>query len=232
MISIALMEPKYGMNVGHVARVMKNFGFDDLILINPKIDMDEARKFSSHASDIIDNARLLNLSELREFDLLVGTTAIAPTSSLLRSYLTPEELAERIEPNQRTCILLGRDTTGLRKGELMLCDFIVHIPSSPSYPTLNLSHALAIILYELRKKGRKERRRLAGKKEGELIAEYTRLLANKVGMHESKVKKVERGLAQMAMKSGVTKNEAMLLVSLLRKASLALDRLSKSVDDP
>lgn len=231
MISVALVEPKYGMNVGYIARVMKNFGFKELILIDPKFDMEEAIKFSSHASELLEKAKRLSLKELKDFDLLVGTTAIV-THSLLRSYLTPEELSARIDPKQRVCILLGRDTVGLKRDELMLCDFIVHVPSSQEYPTLNISHALAVILYELRKVKRKEARKLACSREGELIARYAKLLAMKIGMEEEEVNRVEKSLAQMAMKTGVTRNEAMIFVSLLRKACLALDRLSERVDDP
>ena len=230
MISVALIEPKYGLNVGYVARVMKNFGFEDLILVDPKFDLEEALRFSSHASDLLKRARLMNLGQLKEFDLLVGTTAIV-TPSLLRSYLTPEELARRIDPRQKICILLGRDTVGLKREELMLCDFLVHVPANPEYPTLNISHALAVILYELSKVKRKERRRLSTSREGELVSRYARLLAARVGMGSDEVERMGKALAQMVMKAGITRNEAMMLVSLLRKACIALGGLSERVDE-
>ena len=54
--SIILVEPKYGGNTGSIARIMKNFGFQDLILVNPvfSIDNDNCRKFAMHAQDILD----------------------------------------------------------------------------------------------------------------------------------------------------------------------------------
>ncbi|MCP8316808.1 MAG: hypothetical protein H3Z51_08110 [archaeon] len=53
-LSVALVEPVYEVNVGHIARVMKNFGLEELLLINPKVDLIKARKFASHGVDILE----------------------------------------------------------------------------------------------------------------------------------------------------------------------------------
>ncbi len=46
-------------------------------------------------------------------------------------------------------VVLGREDTGLLQEELARCDLLIHIPADREYPTLNLSHAAAIIFYEL-----------------------------------------------------------------------------------
>ena len=56
MISIILFEPELSENIGFIARVMKNFELKELILINPKCDIDRANKTAKHGKDIIKNA--------------------------------------------------------------------------------------------------------------------------------------------------------------------------------
>ena len=46
-------------------------------------------------------------------------------------------------------MLFGREGTGLTQEEIAKCDLLVSIPADKRYPILNLSHALAIILYRL-----------------------------------------------------------------------------------
>ena len=79
MISIILIEPEISENIGFVARVMKNFDFKDLILINPKCDLDKANKTAKHAKDILKKAKIKKISFLKKFDFLIGTTAILGT---------------------------------------------------------------------------------------------------------------------------------------------------------
>jgi tRNA C32,U32 (ribose-2'-O)-methylase TrmJ len=47
MISGAIIEPKDGINVGYIARTIKNFGLDDLYLVNSPIVREQARRFST-----------------------------------------------------------------------------------------------------------------------------------------------------------------------------------------
>ena len=48
-------------------------------------------------------------------------------------------------------ILFGREDRGLTNSELLFAHKIFNIKTSQNYPSLNLSHAVAIILYELSK---------------------------------------------------------------------------------
>jgi TrmH family RNA methyltransferase len=84
--------------------------------------------------------------------LVIGTTAIiAGGRDVLRKPLTPREAAKLIVgKNQKVALVIGRDGTGLSKDELEKCDVVVRIPSSERYGTLNISHALGILLYEFR----------------------------------------------------------------------------------
>ena len=67
-ISICLIEPLYPINIGYVARIMKNFGFDKLLLCNSNTDLQKARPFASHGADILDNCVRISFTDLNKFD--------------------------------------------------------------------------------------------------------------------------------------------------------------------
>ncbi|NHV96205.1 MAG: RNA methyltransferase, partial [Thaumarchaeota archaeon] len=151
-LSLAIVEPTYPVNVGHLARLVKNFGLSSLILINPSFDMEEALPYASHGADILRSSKAMSFKEVLErFDLVVGTTAIPGGSrNITRDVVAPEAAAKRILSSRGSvCILFGRETTGLTNEELELCDMVISIPTGTAYRTLNVSHAAAIILYTL-----------------------------------------------------------------------------------
>lgn len=150
-LSVVLVEPEEAGNVGFVARVMKNFGFQKLYLVSPECDLNEAKKFAKHAQDVLAGAKILKSfsSVRRKFSYLIGTTALRGGEyNVLRSHLTPRQLASRPLP-AGAAIIFGREGPGLTNEEVRQCDLLVSIPSSNIYPTLNVSHATAIALYEL-----------------------------------------------------------------------------------
>jgi len=157
MISIILIEPRHPGNVGAIARAMQNFGFSDLVLVSPLCSpLDpEARRRAVHAQEILENARRVSFDQLRqEFHTLVATTAIVGTSyNLPRAPMRPDELVVALsgfdEPNHPIGIVLGRENDGLHNDEIAQCDFSVSIPTPKENPTLNLSHAATILMYEL-----------------------------------------------------------------------------------
>ena len=150
-ISICLIEPLYPLNVGYVARIMKNFGFDKLLLCNSDIDLQKARPFASHGVDILDNCARISFNDLNMFDTLIATTAITSQRGISsRQSISVSELRESLNNvGQNICLIFGRDNTGLTNYELEQVDIVLHIPTNSNYPTLNISHALSIILYEL-----------------------------------------------------------------------------------
>lgn len=157
MIYVILIEPENPGNIGAIARAMKNFGFSNLVLINPKCDYlcDEAIARSKHAKDILKKAVVGDKRSLNNFDYLIGTTSkIGTDYNIKRSPLKPDELAEKISKlNKKTKIgiLFGRESIGLRNDEISKTDFIVTIPTSKRYKALNISVSVAIILYDIHK---------------------------------------------------------------------------------
>jgi tRNA/rRNA methyltransferase len=153
-ISFVLVEPLHEGNVGFAARVMKNFGFSDLVLVNPCPLADLALACAMHASDVLENARTMTMDEVFSgYQLIVAATG-AYSKSVCRStrmpYYSPREIREQIRKVKgKVAILFGRENRGLSNDEVRKCDLICTIPASLDYPILNISHAVGIICYEL-----------------------------------------------------------------------------------
>ncbi|MDD1674870.1 MAG: RNA methyltransferase [Methanomicrobiales archaeon] len=153
-IDIVLVEPLYEGNVGFTARVMKNFGFSRLSLINPCPLGGEARACASHAADVLDQAQETTLDAVHaRSDLVIATTGAVSKSvctSTRMPYYTPRELRDVIGGiDGRIAILFGRENWGLNNAEVEQCDIVCTIPASEAYPILNLSHAIGILCYEI-----------------------------------------------------------------------------------
>ncbi|NPV49819.1 MAG: RNA methyltransferase [Candidatus Methanofastidiosum sp.] len=150
MFYIIFVEPETPGNIGSVARVMKNFGFYNLILVNPVAIDDEAYKLAVHAEDILRTAVTVpSLEEaLKHVDVSVATSANTG-GGVLRNYTPVESLAKKLPSDFKVGIVLGRESSGLRNEEVEMCDTMTTIPTDKKYPTMNVSHALSIILYEI-----------------------------------------------------------------------------------
>ena len=150
MFYIIFVEPESSGNIGSVARVMKNFGFYDLILVNPVEIDEEAYKLAVHAEDILKSVTIVrSLEEALTFvDVSIATSANT-SGGILRNYTPIESLAKIIPSEFRIGIVLGRESSGLRNQEVEMCDTMTTIPTDKRYPTMNVSHALSIILYEI-----------------------------------------------------------------------------------
>jgi len=153
-INIVLVQPIYDGNVGFCARVMKNFGFSRLLLVDPCEIGDEGLARASHAQDILRNAERVTFDEVCRMSNLVVATTGEVSRSVCRPvrmpYFTPRELRRGIEDIDGTIsILFGRENWGLNNDEIRRSDLICTIPTANAYPILNLSHAVGIICYEL-----------------------------------------------------------------------------------
>ncbi len=150
-----LVEPIYQGNVGSVARAMKNFGYTDLVLVNPCKLEGQARAMSSHARDILERARITQTLDeaVGGANLLVGTTGIACMKAgehIRLPLYTVRELRERLKGYSGTvAILFGREDNGFSNDELKSFDILITVPTSETYPVMNISHAVAVVLYEL-----------------------------------------------------------------------------------
>ena len=154
-LRLVLVGTEGEINLGFIARLAANFSVDEIYLVNPAIDpfSDEVRRFAANGAYMVDRFRVTSSLEeaLQGVELAACTSArVGQRSDVLRHPLTPREFAEKVAPRYRSVALVfGRESVGLTRAEIEKCHLLVTIPANPEYPVLNLSHAVAILLYEL-----------------------------------------------------------------------------------
>lgn len=153
-IRVVLVGPKYEGNIGAVARSMANFGFHELVMVEPCEIGDEAYRRAKHGSKILDDSvKVATFEEaLQDCYLVVGTSGIISENAknYVRLPISARELGERIHDGDgKVALLFGREDMGLFQEELKRCDVLVTIPAHPDYPILNISHAATVVMYEI-----------------------------------------------------------------------------------
>ena len=204
---------------------MKNFGLSELHVVNPAVSFgNTCRKRAGHAQEILDSAKVhRSLHEALQGALAVGTTAQRSLSSknLLRQQISPRDLSRMLGGTEGiVAIVLGREGTGLSNLELGLCDVTVTIPAASAYSTLNLSHAAAIIFYELfTSTAEKTRDELATDHVKSKILEFFGESAVSTGLEQYKVGLAVRAFRNVLGRSAIRRREASLLTATLRRIS-------------
>jgi tRNA/rRNA methyltransferase len=153
-IFFILVEPAVPENVGASARALKTMSFNNLRLVNPCDYLSaEARKLAHGAGDILTSATVFSSmgKATGDLDFVIGTSAKG--RRVKHDYYPVDQLPDLIARKgnfiRRIGIVFGREESGLSNEEIHLCDIISYIPMAGRYPSLNLSHAVMIVAYEL-----------------------------------------------------------------------------------
>ena len=221
MIDVVLVEVKIPENIGFIARVMKNFGFTSLVLYRCNVTK-ESYITASHAQDIIKNAEIIESLEeyLAEKSLAVATTGMRARNvgNYIRKAVTPKQLKEIIKEN--SAILFGREDFGLFDEEIKLCNAVVSIPTSDEYPVMNVSHAAAVILYELSGLCPESGRDSALQKDIDVLVNYFEDLMREVWYPEHRIEKSKVILKRAFGKAAITRHELNHIAGIIRKSVL------------
>ena len=172
---------------------MMNFEFDNLFLVNPCNFDDECYSRAMHAKKILDNAKVFLSFEnaVKNLDFLVATSSIESQNDKrhLRNAVLLEDSASKISKlDGKIGLVFGREDYGLYNDEIAACDIMLRIPTSESYLSLNLSHAVSLVLYTLYVKKTflsKEKRRI-GKIEKEKLFDFFSSLLEEINYPEHK----------------------------------------------
>jgi len=223
-VSVTLVEPKGPVNVGHVARLVQNFGVEKLYLVEPKVDLSVAAVYASHASDVLDRAIVTDFGRVRkDHQLLVATTAVRASkkSNVIRRTLGPERLHELLSSARSSSLVFGRDTTGLTNEEIRMCDATTTIDTGQTNRVLNIGHAAAIILY-LASRGGSGSRKQQGRRAREVFARSFSELAVAARMPKHKTRNLFDVGKRVAATSEMSDAQLNLLSGVFRKAVATL----------
>jgi len=231
-IYIVFVEPESSGNIGFIARTMANFGLKNLVLINPSELEKEAYYYAMHAKFIVENVEIYkSLNDFlmfKKINFVIGSTGKPGGSyNLSRIAITPSELSEIINFNNKIAIIFGREGNGLNNDEIRLCDVIVSIPTNEDYPIMNVSHAVAIILYELFK----DRNKFSGiglieanSIEKEYLISDLKEIIKTLNLPEHKQKTNLQTFKNIINRAFITGREAHTLKGLFRKIKLILKK--------
>ena len=185
-ISIVLIKPQIGENIGATARAMKNFGLSKLVIVNPKEKWPNTKAVytSVKAVDIIHKAKVFKSTSdaLQKSDIVFATTArIRNMNKKIHSLDEAEKIIKKSK--KKISILFGPENAGLSNEDLISANYLLKIPSDSKYESLNLSHAVSVVAYNLYTSKQKkvvynntDKSEIAGKKD--LFKFYDFLIGN------------------------------------------------------
>jgi tRNA/rRNA methyltransferase len=148
--SIVLVRPQNASNLGSVARVAKNFAISSIRVVDPGVAPDEdSHRLAVGAGDLLDSIQRFASLEVAvaEFPIVVTTSSLRGREhgrSLELAQL-PEFLAES-GSREPAAFVFGPERSGLTEEELTRASACLRLPTHPGYPTMNLSHAVAVVL--------------------------------------------------------------------------------------
>ncbi len=232
-LRIVLVEPAGPMNVGSIARVMKNFGLHHLVLVNPQCDFlgMEAKKMAVHADDVLESA--VSVPTLPE--ALQGCVRAIATTARVRDWETPLEnprdalpwLLE--EPEKSAALIFGPEDRGLSNQELNYAQRFVRIPTDSIYPVLNLAAAVGICCYELAENAKQTKNEIKSKTELaplEVVETYYQQLESlllQIGYiyPHTAASRMEK-FRQLYNRAGLQTKEVAMLQGILRQVQWAM----------
>jgi len=249
--TVIIVQPETSGNIGSIARIMKNFNFEKLVCFNPienpeRIKSHETNGFAMHGKEILSNAEIIMIENqedhlcvfdkfIKKFDLVIATTAKGKRyTNIRRLAIFPDDLELPVSENPlNIAILFGKESRGLTNEEISFADILIRIPTGDIYPTLNLSHACGIILYEIFKKintlniGRGERPVLLADKEDRLLLySLVKRIIKKLNVRQYKEENMFFAFKNIVERSFISKKELSLTTGIFSK----LDSILNNID--
>lgn len=156
---IILVETQIPENLGASARAMLNFNLKKLRVVSPSFDLSNEKilPLSAGANNVIKNIKEFNTFEesVKDFNILIATTN--RSRSIKKNKINFDELNRLIKiKSNKVGIVFGPEKSGLNNDHLSICDYVLKIDSNPKFPSLNLSHAVSLISYEIMKGNKDE----------------------------------------------------------------------------
>ena len=148
-----LVKPQLGENIGACARSMKNFGFTNLNIVSPKFIFPnhKTKATSVGAYDVIDNAKVFNNTEeaVEKFDIIISFSA--RNRDINKKHISMSDFYKILNSKKggKFGLMFGPEASGLSNKDLSYSNFILQIPTSKKFKSLNLSHSVTIICFEI-----------------------------------------------------------------------------------
>lgn len=173
-IRIVMVGTTLPANIGSAARALHTMGLDDLVVVNPRLPIDDSSYANAAGAGILlDKACITKDIKHTIGDCTLIFAASARSRQMPRPVLTPsmaaqvalKQLSQTVSKNNlatsldhmnqsaddlvdtlpKIAILFGREDRGLTNEELSLADYHIQIPANLNYPVLNVASAIQVI---------------------------------------------------------------------------------------
>lgn len=164
-VRVVLVSPKNPQNIGSVLRIAGNMNVGQVTLVDPRCDPeDPAIPIVACNSPLLpDGLHVESTLSGALKDSMVslcfsrrtgnGRRTLPSLAAFLddeRNTLYPQYLSDTQTLYETpVALVFGREESGLTEDEVNACSHCIEIPSNPSFPSLNLSHAVAVVVSEL-----------------------------------------------------------------------------------
>ena len=148
-----LIKPQLGENIGATARVLKNFGFNKLCIASPRDGWpnQKAKATSVGAVNIIEKTKVFKNTEevIEKFDIIFSFSA--RKRDINKSHINFKQFLNKLKKlrNKKIGLMFGPESSGLSNNDLSYSNFVVQIPSHKNFKSLNLSHSVCLVCYEI-----------------------------------------------------------------------------------
>jgi|TARA_B110000211_G_scaffold169902_1_gene191717 tRNA/rRNA methyltransferase len=148
-----LVKPQIGENIGASARSLKNFGFSKLNIISPKQSWPNAKTKATSvgAYDIITNAKIFNSTRdaISNFDIVFSLSA--RKRDINKKHISIEQFLKiiSVKDKKKYGLMFGPEASGLSNKDISYSNYILQIPTSKNFKSMNLSHSLTVVCYEI-----------------------------------------------------------------------------------
>ena len=148
-----LIQPQLGENIGASARSLKNFGFNNLVITNPKCGWPniKAKATSVGAFDILNKTKVFKSTDtaIKNFDLIFSFSA--RKRDINKKHISMYNFLKIIkkQKNKKIGLMFGPEASGLSNLDLSYANYVVQIPSSPKFKSMNLAHSITLVCYEI-----------------------------------------------------------------------------------
>jgi tRNA/rRNA methyltransferase len=228
-IRIVLVRPQGMMNIGSVARAMKNVGLTKLALVDPAAPPahPDARVMAVRAHDILDNALIFSrlTDAITDCTWVIGTTRRRGKGR--EGVIDPRQMAAEIADiaqQNKVAVVFGPEDRGLTNRDLDLCQRLVTIPAHEEYGSLNLAQAVVVMCYEIylamqHPRGLARTRKLASSEELEGMYWHMESILLRIGfLEQNNPKRMMAVLRRIFSRAKLNPREVKILRGICRQA--------------
>ncbi len=149
---LVLVNPQDIVNIASAVRIAKNFGIQQMRLVNPEVfDPYRIEGIAHNTADLVARIELFDSLDGAIADCVFTAVLTARERAAKRRVRRPSEAAQALLEESAAgpvAMVAGREDSGLTNAELDLCHAVVTISTDPAHRSLNLAQAVAILAYE------------------------------------------------------------------------------------